>query len=200
MSGRYYNRAMPPRRNHSAATAALAALLALPLLPACTSLPDNAVQETLEEATGTSVTRLARPIELTTVQPRGPNADPFAYVAPFETNRMGRRQAYLWIAVPDERGEGGNPELSIGGAALPLGEPVDLRSAGLGAAPYARPAPWSAEFLFVLDDSGLRSLAQDGEWRIAMQRPGASSLTFAGSPAPPDLLQRFLGATGSAAH
>lgn len=68
----------------------------------CIGLPEQDVLEALDEATGTSLTRLARPIELLTVEPRGPGADPFAYVAPFETNRMGQRRAFLWIAVPDE--------------------------------------------------------------------------------------------------
>lgn len=189
-----------PRSRNRPAPLALATLLALPLVPACTSLPDNSVQETLEESTGTSLTRLARPIELTTVEPRGPNADPFAYVAPFETNRMGQRRSFLWIAVPDERGEGGRPRLRIGGEEIALGEPLELRAAGLSAPPYARPAPWSAEFVFVLDDAALRALARDGDWRITQSRGIGAALVFAGQPTPPDLLQRFLGSTGSATH
>ena len=189
---------MTRRRNHRARSI-LAVLLASLGPAACTSLPDNAVQETLEEATGTSLTRLARPIELTTVEPRGPNADPFAYVAPFETNRMGQRGTYLWVAVPDERGAGGRPLLRIGAQDVALGEPLDLRAAGLGAAPYARPAPWSVEFVFRLDDAAMRALVADGDWVVSVRRDGADALAFAGRPTPADLLRRFLGSTGSAA-
>lgn len=169
----------------------------LGILAGCASLPDNAVQETLEEATGTSLTRLAKPVELTAVDPRGPNADPFAYVAPFETNRMGQRRAFLWIAVPDERGNGRTPTLSIAGQPLALAAPIELQSAGLRVAPYARPAPWSAEFVFELDAAALRALAARGEWRIEQPRQGAASVPFTGVPVPDGLLRSFLESTGS---
>ena len=79
-------------------------MLLLAALAGCASVPENAVSERLDERTGTTVTTMQKPIELVSTEPRGSNSDPFAYLAPFETNRMGRRELFLWIAVPDERG------------------------------------------------------------------------------------------------
>ena len=79
-------------------------MLLLAALAGCASVPENAVSERLDERTGTTVTTMQKPIELVSTEPRGSNSDPFAYLAPFETNRMGQRELFLWIAVPDERG------------------------------------------------------------------------------------------------
>lgn len=197
----YYNAAMKTlmpclrtARRHGAGVLLLCAALA-----GCAARPANDVSELLDEATGTTLTRLETPVELTTTAPRGANSDPFAYIAPFETNRMGKRERWLWVAVPDERGDAGVPRLSVGGRELDLGAPADRRSAGLPAAPYREPAPWSAQHVFRLDDAALAALATGGEWRLRVERRAGSRLEFSGQPNPPDLLRRFAERTGAGA-
>jgi hypothetical protein len=185
---------MNDRRRRLASSAALGFVL---LVAGCATVPDNAVEEVLDESTGTSLTRLVQPIELLTVAPRGPNADPFAYLAPFETNRMGRRQAYLWLAVPDERGAASEPSLSVADRAITLGAPRSERDAGLASWPYERPAPWSRIFVHELEAGMLRALATGGEWRLLLRGPNGTE-TFAGTPRPPTLLTDFIARVGAA--
>ncbi|MEZ5459096.1 MAG: hypothetical protein R3E65_07250 [Steroidobacteraceae bacterium] len=179
-------------RSMTACAALLAAVLA-----GCAARPANDVRELLDEATGTTLTRLASPVELTTTAPRGANADPFAYVAPFETNRMGRRERWLWIAVPDERGDALVPTLAVGGEEVVLGSAVDSRSTGLLSPPYREPAPWSAQHVFRLDDAALAMLASGGSWRVRVERRDGTPLEFAGTATPADLLRRFAERTGA---
>lgn len=198
--GRYYNPDMAPitsspRRTWLFARSAL--LLASAALAACAARPANDIRELLDEASGTTLTRLEAPVELTTTTPRGANADPFAYVAVFETNRMGRRERWLWMAVPDERGDAQQPELSVAGRQLELGAAVTNSVTGLSTAPYPRPAPWSVEHLFRLDEAALAALASGPEWRLRVPRRAAEALEFAGRAEPPDLLRRFAERTGA---
>ncbi len=65
----------------------------------------------LDANTGTTVTVMPKPVELIVDKARGTKTDPFAYVAPFETNRMGSHELYLWVSAPQvagplERAEG----------------------------------------------------------------------------------------------
>jgi hypothetical protein len=85
-----------------ARSAAFAASLFALMLSACVTTPGNEPLESLDERTGTTMTALRRPLELVAVDARAAGADPFAYVGTFETNRMGRRASYLWLAVPNE--------------------------------------------------------------------------------------------------
>lgn len=186
---------MENRRRRLAAGAALG--LVMLFAAGCATVPDKPVEEVLDESTGTSLTRLARPIELLTAAPRGPNADPFAYVAPFETNRMGQRRAYLWLAFPDERGESPEPSLSIADRAITLGARRTERDAGLAAWPYERPAPWSRVFVYDVEVGTLRALGIAGEWRLLLRGPNGTA-TFAGTPRPPTLLTDFLARLGAA--
>ncbi len=175
--------------------AAAVAVAIAALFGGCAVQPANAVLESLDESTGTSLTRLARPIELLAVEPRGPGADPFAYVAPFETNRMGRRRTYLWLAVPDERGTAAQPALSVAGRVVALGARQSVGDAGLALSPYARPAPWSTILVFELDATALRALAGAGEWRLARDAADPRSV-FAGVPRPPQVVADFIARVG----
>src|ERR1700732_4860415 len=62
--------------------------LAAALLGACAAAPGEPVSEKLDPDTATTVTILSHPIELLSAN-RSKQMDPFAYIAPFEHNRMG---------------------------------------------------------------------------------------------------------------
>ena len=167
----------------------LAPWLAALALAGCAAAPVNAPQELLDEATGTTLTRLAMPVELTSIEPRGANADPFAYVAPFETNRMGERRLYLWIAVPDEQKRSSGGVLEVDGRRLECGAPLpDVRAAGLARWPYADPAPWSAVRVYALDAAQLALLANASELRLL---DAGSNLAFAVRMPAPGVLAEF---------
>ena len=167
-------------------------MLLLAALAGCASVPENAVSERLDERTGTTVTTMQKPIELVSTEPRGSNSDPFAYLAPFETNRMGRRELFLWIAVPDERGGASAPVLLVGGAPLPA-HPLgpDARAAGLGAFPYASPAPWSAVHAFAIDAPALATLAAASALDVTVRYADGRVIRFSGAPQPADIVQQF---------
>ena len=172
----------------------LAALAVLVTLAGCASAPVNAPQELLDEATGTTLTRLVAPVELTSIEPRGANADPFAYVAPFETNRMGERRLFLWIAIPDEQKRGAVPVLHIDGNRLDAGAPLtDVRAAGLAGWPYSDPAPWSAVHVFQIDATQLAVLARASELRLGEAGRG---LAFAAKLPEPNVIAEFAGRLG----
>jgi len=79
------------------------AAVASSMLGACAALPDDAsVVEQLESETGVTITRLGHPIELYRETFLKDPAGRFAFLGPFETNQMGKRELFLWIAVPIE--------------------------------------------------------------------------------------------------
>ena len=179
------------QRSHAGCLAPLAVLLAL---TGCAGAPVNAPQELLDESTGTTLTRLVTPVELTSIEPRGANADPFAYLAPFETNRMGERRLYLWLALPDEQKRGAVPVLHLDGAPLQLGVALpDERAAGLARWPYAQPAPWSAVQVFPIDAAQLNALARAGAMRLDEAQRG---LSFAAKLPVPSVVAEFAGRIG----
>ena len=182
------------------ATAPLATGLALLFgfaAAGCASVPENAVAERLDERTGTTVTAMQRPVELVATEPRGANSDPFAYLAPFETNRMGARQLYLWVAVPDERGGAAVPVVLVGDQTLslrPLG--ADPRSAGLASFPYPTPAPWSALQAYQVDEATLRKLGDAATLDLTVRYADGRVVRFSGAPRPPGILGEFLRSLG----
>lgn len=185
---------MNAHRNAHRRMLRVAPLVAVLALAGCAAAPVNAPQELLDEATGTTLTRLAAPVELTSIEPRGANADPFAYVAPFETNRMGERRLYLWIAIPDEQKRGTGASLDLDGARLEAGAPlVDARAAGLARWPYADPAPWSAVRVFALDAAQLAALARASELRLV---DSGSNLAFAARMPSPGVIAEFAARLG----
>jgi hypothetical protein len=162
-------------------------------LAGCAARPANDVRELLDEATGTTLTRIEAPVELTTTAPRGANSDPFAYVAPFETNRMGQRELYLWVAVPDERG-GARPPVVLAGTETLRMTPrgADAKALGLAAFPYPNPAPWSAVNVYSIDESTLRALASAGSIEVSVRYADERVIRFTGAPRPADILPQFL--------
>ncbi len=167
------------------------------LLSGCAAVPVNTVAEQLDEVTGTTVTRVERPIELVAIEPRGANSDPFAYLAPFETNRMGQRQLYLWVAIPDERSVAPAPTVLVGEQALVLTSiGGDAKSLSLGTFPYSKPAPWSAIHAYEIDGPTLRALAAATSFEVRVRYDGQQESRFTGAPKPADLLQKFVANLG----
>jgi hypothetical protein len=132
-------------------------------LGACAALPDDApVVEQLDNETGTTVTRLGHPIELyrdTFVQDA---TGRFAFIGPFETNRMGTRELFLWLAAPiDSPADADPPTVEVNGTPLTLGPPgraADL--AGLRSSPYKIPTPWSSMYYYKIDGALLATLGE----------------------------------------
>jgi hypothetical protein len=142
-----------------ATAAALATTLALAMLAACATT-SSPVGERLDPDTATTVTVIKKPIELVGAGPHGPTGNPFAFFAPFETDRMGKRALYLWMSAPSTGGPNHLPQLICDGHALAL-PPVDgdISHLGLSSAPYPAPVPWDKEWYFQLSQDGLDCMA-----------------------------------------
>ena len=106
-------------------------------------VPDDAsVVEHLESETGVTITRLGHPIELYRETFLKDPAGRFAFLGPFETNQMGQRELFLWIAVPIEPVADSVPEVEINGTAVSLGTPGRTADfAGINKSPYKIPLP-----------------------------------------------------------
>jgi len=148
--------------------ARLAGLVALGGLGACaSSAPSDTasgpVSEKLDPDTATTVTILSRPIELLAESSRGAINDPFAYIAPFETDRMGQRELFLWVSTPQVSGTPQQPQVLCNGQPLSLqpvsADKVDLSQLSLSRAPYDAPVPWSTQWYFHLPEASLKCLA-----------------------------------------
>jgi hypothetical protein len=132
------------------------------VLGACAALPDDApVVEQLDSETGTTVTRLGHPIELYRESFLQEASGRFAFVAPFETNLMGQRELFVWVAVPIEPVPDSIPVVEVNGTALTLATPG--RSADFATihkSPYKIPTPWSAMYYFKVDDTVVSRLGE----------------------------------------
>lgn len=137
------------------------AVLVAALLGACATVPDDAsVVEKLDGDTGLTVARLGRPIELYRETGAKDSSGKFAFFGPFETNQMGVRELYLWIAIPTELSENeATPVVELDGKVLELGagsRSADL--AGLTKSPYKIPTPWSTMYYFKIDAGTLEKV------------------------------------------
>lgn len=166
----------------------LAGVTVAGLLGGCAALPpEEPVSEKLDPDTATTVTTLSKPIELLSQTNRSRQTDPFAYIAPFETNRMGARDLFLWVSTPQAQGQLKQPQVLCNGqplslqplypasasgtpgaapgdnvaAAGPAGElaKVDLSKLSLSRAPYDAPVPWGTQWYFRLPPDSLKCLA-----------------------------------------
>ncbi|MEP7245419.1 MAG: hypothetical protein ABI885_17335 [Gammaproteobacteria bacterium] len=141
---------------------ALAAALA-----ACAATPIEGEAERLDEGTGTTVTVMPKPVEFIVDRTRGPKTDPFAYLAPFETNRMGSHELFLWVSAPQVAGPLGVPQVFCGEQSIPLESlTVSMSSIGLSGAPYKVPAPWSTQWFFKLSGEVLDCFAGARKMKI----------------------------------
>jgi hypothetical protein len=146
---------IPDRSTVRGAVVAISAALG-----ACASTPSQPVVERLDPDTATTLAVINTPVELLSESGRGATGDPFAYIAPFETNQMGKRALFLWMSAPAPEGTKLDPQLLCDGQPLAL-QPVDDDSArlGLSHAPYAPPAPWSLHWYVQLPPDALKCLA-----------------------------------------
>jgi hypothetical protein len=130
------------------------------VLTACASTPSQPVVDRLDPDTATTVSVLSSPVELLADAVRGAGGDPFAYIAPFETDRMGKRALFLWMSAPAPEGAKLDTQLQCDGQPLVL-KPLEgtIASLGLAHAPYTAPAPWSLQWYFQLPPAALKCLA-----------------------------------------
>ena len=87
-------------------------------LSGCATGPADTEGERLDGNTGTTVTLMPKPVELVVEKSKGAKTDPFAYVAPFETNRMGSHELYLWVTAPQVAGALSVPQVFCGDAPI----------------------------------------------------------------------------------
>lgn len=174
----------------------LAATAAMLLATGCASAPIEPVVEELDSRTGVTINRLARPLELVATSIRSGGGDPFASLAPFETNVMGQRSRWLWIAFPAESG-GASPAHRV----VVDGTPLSLASAGsdpsavsLKAFPYSPAAPWTTVRVFALDASATARLAAAREVGITVDYP-EGRVTFGSALSAPSPLAEFAART-----
>ncbi len=150
-------------------------MLACVAAAGCAATPNDApVLEQLDSETGMTIARLGRPIELYRETPLQDAAVRFAFLGPFETNRMGTRDLFLWIAVPVEFVSGAaTPVVTVNDAPLALGVPGrDAEFAGLRATPYRLPTPWSTTWYFKVDADTIARLGESS--RISVRVPEAA--------------------------
>jgi hypothetical protein len=158
--------------------ASLAAAAALGL-SACSVAPIEQESERLDTNTGTTVTVMPKPIELIADRSTGPKTDPFAYVAPFETNRMGSHELFLWVTAPQVAGELAVPKVYCGDQLIALDRYQGTMSdVGLSSPPYKAPAPWSAQWYFKLSGEVLDCFATATRIRVITQAGTAPPETY----------------------
>ncbi len=174
-------------------------LVVASLLAGCASLPPaEPVAEKLDPDTATTVTVLSNPIELYSQTQRAKQTDPFAYIAPFETNRMGNKELFLWVSTPQAQGALTQPQVFCNGRPVelkPLSQDgsgvaeagkggdfagvgadgraikLDLSKLSLSRAPYEAPVPWGTQWYFRLSEDGLKCLA--GAEGVSLQAKAA---------------------------
>jgi len=152
----------------------LGALIAAAALASCAALPDDSnVVEELDADTGATVARLGRPLELYRESFVQDATGRFAFFGPFETNQMGTRELFLWLAVPIETAKDAEPpSVEVNGTPLALGamgRAADF--AGLKGSPYKLPTPWSSMYYFKLDAAVLARLGAANDIAVRVLEP-----------------------------
>lgn len=142
------------------------------VLTACATTSQPVV-ERLDPDTATTVTLIKKPVELIGEAAHGSTGNPFAFIAPFETDRMGKRTLYLWMSAPSIEGAKLQPQLLCDGQ--PLALPAldsDVSHIGLSSVPYPSPVPWNMQWYFQLPRPALDCLA--GAQKIALETHGTN--------------------------
>jgi len=136
------------------------------VLAGCAALPDDApVVDHLDEQTGLTIARLGHPLELYVEAPRADPASRFGFFGPFETNQMGQRQPYLWLALPVEPvADPPKATVTVNGVPLALTEAGHAPGfAGLATPPYKISTPWFATYYFRIDAAMVQTIGQANE-------------------------------------
>ncbi len=155
-------------------------LLACAATLGCAAVPnDSPVVEQLDTQTGMTIARLGRPIELYRETAVRDSAVRFAYLAPFETNRMGTRDLYLWVAVPIESVEGAKPPIvAADGMPLVLGAPGrGAGTAGLRTDPYPLPTPWSTAWYYKAEADTIAKLGDSARLTVRIPETARDGTT-----------------------
>jgi len=172
-------------------------VMLLGLLGACASLPDDApVVEQLDEETGLTIVRLGRPLELYVDTARPDPAERFGFLGPFETNQMGKRDSFLWLALPVESNTSPpKPTIIINGSALELADPGhDAEFAGLRKSPYRISTPWMSMYYFRIDAAAIEHLGQAQNLSVQVtdiKRDGPVELSYSAQLAGDTRLREF---------
>ena len=148
--------------------------LATIILAACAALPDDApVVEQLDPDTGATVTRLGRPVELYRENFVQDSLGHFAFLGPFETNQMGNRELFLWVAAPIESPpDAPPPTIEVNGKALTLGVPGRAPDfAGLRQSPYKNPTPWISTYYYKIDAGVVEALRDAHDLAVRVSEP-----------------------------
>jgi hypothetical protein len=143
-------------------------------LGACATVPDDAsVVEKLDDETGLTVARLGRPIEVYRETFLKEPSGRFTFVAPFETNQMGTRELFLWVAIPIELSEQEPPPIvTVNGKELALGAPGRAPDfAGLLKSPYKIPTPWSSMYYYRVDQALIGTLGEARTISVRVTEP-----------------------------
>ena len=144
------------------------------MFSACAALPDDApVVEQLDPDTGATVTRLGHPIELYRETFVKDATGRFAFVGPFETNQMGNRELFLWVAAPIESPANADPPtVEADGRALALGAPGRSADfAGLKQSPYRIPTPWSSMYYYKVDAAIMATVTGAHDLTVRVAEP-----------------------------
>jgi hypothetical protein len=139
------------------------------LLASCASLPnDDPVVEQLDDQTGLTIARLGKPLELYRETFRKETSGKFAFLGPFETNQQGKRELYLWVALPlEDPAADVTPVYLVNGKPLNLGTAGrDADSAGLRQSPYRIPTAWIAMFYYRVEHDVIAQLGEASSIRI----------------------------------
>jgi hypothetical protein len=155
-------------------------------LAACATTTSQPVVERLDPDTATTLTLIKKPVELIGETPHGATGNPYAFIAPFETDRMGTRTLYLWMSAPSIEGARLQPQLLCDGQPLTLPElDSDMSHIGLSSVPYPSPVPWNVQRYFQLPRPALDCLA--GAQKIALETQGTNGAPERFSVASKDL-------------
>jgi hypothetical protein len=162
----------------------------------CAALPDDApVVEQLDTETGATVTRLGHPVEVYREAFLQATPGKFAFIGPFETNSMGKRELYLWVALPIEPSPEAVPTIQVNGTPLNLSAPGrEADFAGVHKLPYKIPTPWSAMYYFKIDEAAIAQLGDARDLRIDVlenSKTGDVKTSFASSVGADARLKEF---------
>ncbi len=167
--------------------------LASTAIAGCAAPAVDPVLEALDERDGTTITRLAGPLTFIAEAPRSSGSDPFAFLAPFESNRMGKRRMHLWVALPVESKAQVTAVIWYDGVELRASGPTEGadRDAAAVRAPYPLTAAWQRPFVVDLNAAALAALAQAETLTIEMRFADGHSERFASEKPTQAPLQEF---------